>query len=127
MQTIWLFVSRLSSYHGMNSQIALLASVNSVNPRLFRPNNRCNDIMVLVITHAICVIKYVSVSVISTNVQWISEIGFKNADTPLRSERITYARSFFFTIWCPDCICPSTLVPRMPSVQRRAQRFQRTD
>lgn len=80
----------------MNSQIALLASVNSVNPRLFRPNNRCNDIMVLVIMHAICVIKYVSVSVISTDVQRISEIGFENADTPLRSERITYAIIFLY-------------------------------
>lgn len=96
MQTIWLFVSRLSSSHGMNSQIAPLASVNPVNPHLFRPNNRCNGMMVPAITHAICVIKYVSVSVISTDVQRISEIGFENVDTPLRSKRITYARSFFF-------------------------------
>lgn len=39
--------------------------------------------MVPVITHAITIIKYVSVSVISIDVQRITEIGFESADTPL--------------------------------------------
>jgi hypothetical protein len=50
--------------------------------------------MVPAITHSINIIKYVSVSVI--DVRRISEIGFDSADAPLRSERITYTRLFFF-------------------------------
>jgi len=63
---------------------------------VFRSNNRYNSVMVSAITHAIGIIKYVSVSVNSIDVQQISEISFESAGTPLCSERITYTRTFLF-------------------------------